>query len=54
MRIAVIGAGAVGVAYIGGQVEAPGVIRHIGTTARLVFGPAARAGVTPRRRGPAR
>lgn len=27
------------VAYIGGQVEAPGVIRHVGTTARLVFGP---------------
>ncbi len=31
---------ALGVAYIGGQVEAPGVIRHVGTTARLVFGPA--------------
>lgn len=29
---------ATGVAYIGGHVEAPGVIRHAGTTARLVFG----------------
>lgn len=29
-----------GVAYIGGEVEAPGVIRHVGATARLVFGPA--------------
>lgn len=26
------------VAYIGGHIEAPGVIRHVGTTARLVFG----------------
>jgi 2-dehydropantoate 2-reductase len=27
------------VAYIGGHVEAPGVVRHVGTTAKLVFGP---------------
>jgi 2-dehydropantoate 2-reductase len=26
------------VAYIGGHIEEPGVIRHVGTTARLVFG----------------
>lgn len=26
------------VAYIGGHIESPGVIRHVGTTARLVFG----------------
>lgn len=30
---------ALGVAYIGGHIEAPGVIRHAGTLARLVFGP---------------
>lgn len=30
---------ALGVAYIGGHIEAPGVIRHSGTLARLVFGP---------------
>ncbi len=27
------------VAYIGAHLETPGVIRHVGTTARLVFGP---------------
>lgn len=27
-----------GVAYIGGHIEAPGVIRHVGSMARLVFG----------------
>ncbi|MCS7267287.1 MAG: 2-dehydropantoate 2-reductase [Geminicoccaceae bacterium] len=31
---------AAGVAYIGAQLAAPGVIRHTGTLARLVFGPA--------------